>query len=109
MICAKQASALRPPLPAGPAGPGESRGVEGPLKKLKTLIKGSATRAKDPAKALRDGKFYVNLHIAAHGDSELRGHDHTASLYAWPRQLLWRRVADVPARNEPTQETEWQS
>jgi hypothetical protein len=40
---------------------------------LKTLIKGSVTLATDQAKALLDGKFYVNLHTAAHGDGEIRG------------------------------------
>jgi hypothetical protein len=44
-----------------------------PLKKLKSPIKGSATPAKDQAKTLLDGKFYVDLHTAAHGDGEIRG------------------------------------
>jgi hypothetical protein len=70
-------SGLTGPLTAGhfhgPAGPGENGGVEVPLKKLKSPIKGSATLAKDQAKALLDGKFYVNLHTAAHGDGEIRG------------------------------------
>jgi hypothetical protein len=57
----------------GPAGPGENGGVEVPLKKLKSPIKGSAILAPDQAKALLDGKLYVNLHTAAHGDGELRG------------------------------------
>lgn len=57
----------------GPAGPGENGGVEVPLKTLKSPIKGSATLAKGQAKALLDGKFYVNLHTAAHGDGEIRG------------------------------------
>jgi CHRD domain-containing protein len=57
----------------GPAGPGENGGVEVPLNKLKSPIKGSATLSKDQAKALLDGKFYVNLHTAAHGDGEIRG------------------------------------
>jgi hypothetical protein len=70
-------SGLTGPLTAGhfhgPAGPGENGGVEVPLTKLKSPIKGSATLAKDQAKALLDGKFYVNLHTAAHGDGEIRG------------------------------------
>jgi hypothetical protein len=57
----------------GPAGPGENAGVEVPLTKLKSPIEGSATLAKDQAKALLDGKFYVNLHTAAHPDGEIRG------------------------------------
>jgi hypothetical protein len=57
----------------GPAGPGQNGGVEVPLKKLKSPIEGSATLAPDQAKALLDGKFYVNLHTAAHGDGEIRG------------------------------------
>jgi hypothetical protein len=57
----------------GPAGPGENGGVEVPLKKLKSPIKGSAILAPDQAKALLDGKLYVNLHTAAHGDGEIRG------------------------------------
>jgi len=57
----------------GPAGPGENAGVEVPLKTLKSPIKGSATLAPDQAKALLDGKLYLNLHTAAHGDGEIRG------------------------------------
>lgn len=77
-------SGLTGPLTAGhfhgPAGPGENAGVEVPLKKLKNPIKGSATLAKDQAKALLDGKFYVNLHTAAHGDGEIRGQVVKASM-----------------------------
>jgi hypothetical protein len=57
----------------GPAEPGKNAGVEVPLKRLKSPIKGSATLAPDQAKALLDGKLYVNLHTAAHGDGEIRG------------------------------------
>ena len=48
----------------GPAGPGENGGVEVPLKTLKSPIKGSATLAKDQAKALLDGKFLVTAKYA---------------------------------------------
>lgn len=58
----------------GPAEPGKNAGVQVPLKgDLASPIKGSATLTDDQAKDLMAGKYYVNLHTAAHKGGEIRG------------------------------------
>lgn len=58
----------------GPADKGKNAGVAVPFKgKLASPIKGSATLTDEQAKDLLAGKYYVNLHTAAHKDGEIRG------------------------------------
>lgn len=58
----------------GPADKGKNAGVAVPFKgKLASPIKGSATLTEAQAKDLLAGKYYVNLHTAAHKDGEIRG------------------------------------
>lgn len=58
----------------GPADKGKNAGVAVPFKgKLASPIEGSATLTEEQAKDLLAGKYYVNLHTAAHKDGEIRG------------------------------------
>jgi hypothetical protein len=57
----------------GPAAMGENAGPVIPFKKLKSPIKGSATLTDAQAADLEAGKYYVNVHTAAHKDGEIRG------------------------------------
>jgi len=58
----------------GPAEPGKNADVQVPLKgELASPIKGSATITDEQAKDLMAGKYYVNLHTAAHKGGEIRG------------------------------------
>lgn len=57
----------------GPAAMGENASPVIPFKKLKSPIKGSATLTDAQAADLEAGKYYVNIHTAAHKDGEIRG------------------------------------
>ncbi|MBZ9797890.1 CHRD domain-containing protein [Mesorhizobium sp. ES1-4] len=58
----------------GPAAAGENAPPVIPFKgKLKSPIKGSATLTDAQAADLEAGKYYVNVHTAAHKDGEIRG------------------------------------
>ncbi|HWK65981.1 MAG TPA: CHRD domain-containing protein [Rhizobiaceae bacterium] len=58
----------------GPAEKGENAGVAVPFKgKLASPIKGSATLTEAQASDLLAGRYYINLHTAAHKDGEIRG------------------------------------
>ncbi|TGV77116.1 CHRD domain-containing protein, partial [Mesorhizobium sp. M00.F.Ca.ET.158.01.1.1] len=58
----------------GPAAMGENADPVIPFKgKLKSPIKGSATLTDAQAADLEAGKYYVNVHTAAHKDGEIRG------------------------------------
>ena len=58
----------------GPAAAGENAGVAVPFEgSLASPIKGSATLTDAQAADLEAGKYYVNIHTAAHKDGEIRG------------------------------------
>jgi CHRD domain len=58
----------------GPAIPGQSAGVALPLKdKLDSPIEGETTLTGAQAAEVLAGKWYVNLHTAAHPKGEVRG------------------------------------
>jgi len=58
----------------GPAKPGANADVVVPLSgDLASPIKGTATLTSAQAKELQAGKYYVNVHTAAHADGEIRG------------------------------------
>jgi hypothetical protein len=57
----------------GPAAMGENAAPVIPFKKLKSPIKGSETLTDAQAADLEAGKYYVNIHTAAHKDGEIRG------------------------------------
>jgi hypothetical protein len=58
----------------GPAGPGENAPPVVPFKPpLASPASGSATLTEKQAGELLDGKFYINIHTAAHKDGEIRG------------------------------------
>ena len=58
----------------GPAGPGENAAPVVPFKPpLASPVSGSATLTEKQADELLDGKFYINIHTAAHKDGEIRG------------------------------------
>jgi Cu/Zn superoxide dismutase len=58
----------------GPAKPGESADVAVAIAgDLASPIKGSDTLTAAQAKDLQAGKYYLNLHTAAHADGEIRG------------------------------------
>jgi hypothetical protein len=57
----------------GPADPGANGGVELPITIGKSPIKGEATLTDAQAADLLAGKWYVNVHTAAHPGGEIRG------------------------------------
>ncbi|MER8767532.1 CHRD domain-containing protein [Mesorhizobium sp. M0092] len=58
----------------GPAAEGQNADPVVPFEgKLKSPIKGSATLTDAQATDLEAGKYYVNIHTAAHADGEIRG------------------------------------
>ncbi len=58
----------------GPAMAGSNAGVVVPFKdSMASPIKGSATLSPEQAADLQGGKWYVNLHTAAHPGGEIRG------------------------------------
>lgn len=58
----------------GPAEKGKSAGVAIPFEgELASPIKGSATLTEAQAADLLGGRYYINLHTAAHKDGEIRG------------------------------------
>jgi hypothetical protein len=58
----------------GPAKPGTSADVAVPIPgDMASPIKGSATLTAAQAADLQAGKYYINLHTAAHADGEIRG------------------------------------
>lgn len=58
----------------GPAGKGQNADPVIPFKgKLESPIKGEATLSDAQAKDLLAGKYYINIHTAAHKSGEIRG------------------------------------
>ncbi len=57
----------------GPADPGVSAGVELPITVSPSPIKGSEVLTDAQATDLAAGKWYVNIHTAAHPAGEIRG------------------------------------
>lgn len=58
----------------GPAEKGKNAGVAVPFEgELASPIKGSATLTEAQAADLLAGRYYINLHTAAHKDGEIRG------------------------------------
>lgn len=58
----------------GPAEKGESAGVAVPFEgELASPIQGSATLTEEQAADLLAGRYYINLHTAAHQNGEIRG------------------------------------
>jgi CHRD domain len=59
----------------GPAAEGTNAKPQIPIKAnpIASPIDGTATLTPDQAKDLTDGKWYFNLHTAAHGGGEVRG------------------------------------
>jgi len=58
----------------GPAMPGVNAGVVLPFKgNLVSPVVGTATLTPEQVTVLEDGKWYVNLHTAAHPGGEIRG------------------------------------
>ena len=57
----------------GPAAKGENADVAVPIEDAKSGAKGSATLTDAQAADLQAGKYYVNVHTAAHPDGEIRG------------------------------------
>ena len=57
----------------GPAAKGENADVAVPIEDPKSGAKGSATLTDAQATDLMAGKYYINVHTAAHPDGEIRG------------------------------------
>ena len=57
----------------GPADAGANADVAVPIEDPKSGAKGSATLTDAQATDLMAGKYYVNVHTAAHADGEIRG------------------------------------
>ena len=57
----------------GPAAKGENADVAVPIEDPKSGAKGSATLTDAQAAELTAGRYYINVHTAAHPDGEIRG------------------------------------
>lgn len=57
----------------GPADPGGNAGVVVPFADAASPITGTATLSAEQAAELLSGRYYVNVHTAAHGAGEVRG------------------------------------
>ena len=57
----------------GPAAKGENADVAVPIEDAKSGAKGSATLTDAQAADLTAGRYYINVHTAAHPDGEIRG------------------------------------
>jgi hypothetical protein len=57
----------------GPAPKGENAGVAVPIEDTKSGATGTATLTDAQAADLVAGRYYVNIHTAAHPDGEIRG------------------------------------
>ena len=57
----------------GPAAKGENADVAVPIEDPKSGAKGSATLTDAQAADLTAGRYYINVHTAAHPDGEIRG------------------------------------
>ena len=57
----------------GPAAKGENADVAVPIEDPKSGASGSATLTDEQAADLMAGKYYVNVHTAAHAGGEIRG------------------------------------
>lgn len=57
----------------GPADPGGNAGVVVPFPNAASPISGTATLTDAQAAELKAGKYYVNVHTAAHKGGEIRG------------------------------------
>lgn len=57
----------------GPADKGASADVAVPIDDPKSGAKGTATLTDSQAADLMAGKYYINVHTAAHADGEIRG------------------------------------
>ena len=62
----------------GPADAGANADVAVPIEDPKSGAKGSATLTDAQATDLMAGKYYINVHTAAHPDGEIRGQVHKA-------------------------------
>ena len=57
----------------GPAAKGENADVAVPIEDPKSGAKGTATLTDAQAADLTAGRYYINIHTAAHPDGEIRG------------------------------------
>jgi hypothetical protein len=64
----------------GPAPKGENAGVAVPMEDTKSGATGTATLTDAQAADLTAGRYYVNIHTAAHPDGEIRGQVEKAAM-----------------------------
>jgi hypothetical protein len=64
----------------GPAPKGENAGVAVPIEDTKSGATGTATLTDAQAADLTAGRYYVNIHTAAHPDGEIRGQVEKAAM-----------------------------